>query len=148
MNSLHDKIFFRNKQRESYNSISVSYFNKKLDMHGSKKSIPDVIQESKFLRIADCSVKPEKIEHFEEVQRSVWIPGMQGSQGMLGGEFSKAENSKPRYLVSTFWDSEKNHSNYVDSSLPKLKLKSDVTNDINYIVSKQILLVDSWKIVK
>ena len=97
---------------------------------------------------ADCFVKKEKNEHFEMVQKNIWLPGMKKIKGMLGGEFSKAVNNTSRYLISTFWDSVENHNNYTKHELPKFKIKSNVKDDIDQITGRQILLVDAWKIIK
>ena len=72
---------------------------------------------------------------------------MKSTKGMLGGHFSKAVDDPSRYLVSTIWDSIENHNNYTKQKLPIFKLKSDVKNDINKIIGRQIVLVDSWNIV-
>jgi len=146
MENIHDKIFNNSKQEKTYKSIFVNYFNLKFNMLGGKIDLTERIKDAKFLRIADCKVKPERANHFENVQNSVWMHGMKESKGMLGGEFSTSENESYRYLVSTLWDDVENHSNYVKNSLPILRNKSDVENDLQNITGKQILLENSWSI--
>jgi heme-degrading monooxygenase HmoA len=146
MDNLHDKIFDKNKQSETYNSITVNHFIGKLDMEGEAASILDAIQIATLLRVADCCLKPEKNAHFENVQKEIWIPGMKNSEGMLRGIFSKAVKNNARYLVSTFWNSLENHSYYVDNRLPKYKKRAGVGNDIESMTGRIIELVDSWKI--
>ena len=148
MKNIHDKIIFISNQSKYYNSIKVDHFNSVLNMEGKFNMLIDVLNNGKLLRIGDCFVKKEKNEHFEMVQKNIWLPGMKKIKGMLGGEFSKAVNNTSRYLISTFWDSVENHNNYTKHELPKFKIKSNVKDDIDQITGRQILLVDAWKIIK
>lgn len=148
MQNIHDKIFLENKQVECYDSIEVGYFNSILSMEGECSSLVDIIKNAKLLRIADCFVKQNNIDHFEKVQNEIWLPGMKNSNGMLGGKFSQSNNNSSRYLVSTFWNSLENHDNYVENKLLKLKVLANVKSLINSITGRQIVLVDSWKIIK
>lgn len=148
MQNIHDKIFLENKQVEYYDSIEVGYFNSILSMEGECSSLVDIIKNAKLLRIADCFVKQNNIDDFEKVQNEIWLPGMKNSNGMLGGKFSQSNNNSSRYLVSTFWNSLENHDNYVENKLPKLKVLANVKSLINSITGRQIIIVDSWKVVK
>ena len=148
MKNIHDKIFLKNNQSEYYNSIRVDYFNSELKMEGEYDLLIDALNNSKFLRVADCLVKQEKTDHFDNVQKEVWLPEMKESKGMLGGVFSKNVNNTSHYLVSTFWSSSENHRKYVETNLQKLKIKSDVKNDIENVIGIQIILIDTWKIIK
>jgi len=107
MNHLHDVIFLDNQQITTYADIQIKYFNSLLNMDGTSKNIGEAIQKSNFIRIADYLVNENKIHHFEEAQKSIWIPSMKKTKGMLGGKFSINEQNKNNYLVSTFWDSKK-----------------------------------------
>lgn len=147
MKNIHDKVFLNNNQSEFYNSIKVDYFNSVLKMDGKFDLLIDALNNGKLLRIADCLVKQEKVNHFELAQKEVWLPGMKNNQGMLGGVFSKDDKNASHYLVSTFWSSLENHRKYVETNLPKLKVKADVKNDIASIIGRQILLIDSWKVI-
>jgi len=147
MNNLHDQIVSENKQDQFYNSITVEHYNRILSMEGESSSLTEAINNAELLRIADCTVKDNKIEHFEKVQKEIWKPGMRTAKGMLGGCFSKSENDANKYLVSTFWNSLDNHIYYVNSILPGLREKADAANDLDMITGKQILLVNSWNII-
>ena len=116
-----------------------------MNMEGEANSLAEAVKKSSLLRIADCEVKPDKAEHFENMQKKVWIPGMQQTKGMLAGVFSK---NNFRYLVSTFWDNKESHTKYTEDNLSGLKAKINVANDITNIVEMKILLVDSWKVIK
>jgi len=147
MASLHDRIFEENRQSATYHTISVSYFDSLLEMDGQADSLKEAIRNSSLLRIADCDVWPESVKHFEAVQRSVWLPGMKQSEGMLGGMFSKASNQPHRYLVSTFWDSAEHHDRYANEKVPVLREKTAVGQDLNHITGRQIALVESWRVI-
>ena len=147
MTNLHDQILSENKQDQFYTSISVDHFNSILPMEGDLSTLIETINNAKLLRIADCIVKQDKMGHFEEVQKDIWQPGMKKAKGMLGGNFSKSVNNTNKYLVFTFWDSRENHNSYANKILPGLRERADVSNDIDIITGKQILMVDSWKII-
>jgi heme-degrading monooxygenase HmoA len=147
MANLHDQIFEENRQSATYHTISVSYFKSLLEMDGQADSLKEAVKNSSLLRIADCDVWPESIKHFEAVQRSVWLPGMQQSEGMLGGLFSNASKQPHRYLVSTFWDSAEHHDRFAREKLPVLRDKAAVEQDLNRIFGRQIGLVESWKVI-
>ncbi len=144
MIDLHDKILEDNRQADTYNSVNAVYFNKMMDMEGEANSLTEAVEKSRLLRIADCIVKQNKIRHFERMQNEIWFPGMKKSKGMLGGTFSRDNNS--RYLVSTFWDSIEDHTDYEVNSLPEFRIRASIDNDINKITGKKILVVDSWKV--
>jgi heme-degrading monooxygenase HmoA len=147
MQNLHDQIVSENKQDQFYSSIMVDHFNSILCMEGESSTLSPVINNAGLLRIVECRVKQDKAEHFEKVQKDIWKLEMKKVKGILGGSFSKSVNNTNKYLVSTFWNSRKNHNNYVNKILPELREKADVANDLDKITGKQILLVDSWKII-
>lgn len=147
MTNLHDQILSKNNQDQFYTSISVDHFNSILLMEGDSSTLTETISNSKLLRIADCIVKQDKMGHFEEVQKDIWLPEMKKAKGMLGGNFSKSANNTNKYLVSTFWDSRENLNSYANNILLGLRERADVSNDLDMITSKQILLVDSWKTI-
>lgn len=147
MASLHDRIFEENRQSTTYHTINVDYFDSLLEMDGQAASLTEATRNSSLLRIADCGVRPENVNHFEAMQQSVWLPGMKQSEGMLRGMFSKAVESPHRYLVSTFWDSAKHHDRYASEKLPVLREKATVGQDLNHITGREIALVESWRVI-
>ncbi|MEJ2196298.1 MAG: DUF4937 domain-containing protein [Ignavibacteriaceae bacterium] len=123
MTNFHDQIFIENNQDQFYSSIAVDHFNSNLTLEG-------------------------EVEHFEQMQKEIWQPGMKNAKGMLIGYCSKSTNNTNAYLITTFWDSQENHQKYVDNILHGLIEKADVINDLETIAGKQLFLVDSWKILK
>lgn len=149
MEHLHDKITSANHQSQYCSSIEVGHFNTLLTMEGACRHLTGALKKAKLLRIADCQVKKEKTAHFEKVQKEVWLPGIQKAQGMLGGKFSRGmPTAESRYLVSTLWNSEDDHASYVEADLLRLRINSDVKNDLAHMVGRQVLLVDAWKVLK
>jgi heme-degrading monooxygenase HmoA len=148
MEHLHDTIFLDNHQNTTYSSITINYFNSLMDMVGELKNIFETIPNSKFIRIADCIVKNNKTNHFEEVQKSIWIPSMKKVTGMLSGKFSINEQNKLNYLVHTFWDSKKHHQNYVQNQLPLNQKNANITSDLDSISGKFIEIENKWTVFK
>lgn len=147
MASLHDRIVDENRQAETYHSIRVGYFDGLLEMEGQAASLVEAVSNGALLRIADCEVRPERIRHFESVQQSVWLPAMKQAGGMLGGMFSQAANGANRYLVSTFWDTTEHHDRYRNNEVPLLRKKASVTDDLQNITGRQIVLEKLWRVI-
>jgi len=148
MDNLHDKIFDKNRQADTYNSINISHF---VDRHNIKVEfdlLRNAIKMGTSLSVADCYLKSEKSVHFEKVLKEIWTPGMKRSEGVLGGLFAKSSNNNLRFLVSTFWNSIKNHNNYVLNMSPIYSNKATISNDMTKMKERVIILVDSWKIIK
>lgn len=143
----HDRIFLKTRQAEYYEEISVVYYEAKMMMRGNEGNMLGALNRGQFLRIADCEVKPGKIEDFERMQKQVWIPGMQSAKGMLGGRFSQAELETSRYLVATFWEDEKDHREYVNAVLPDLRRKANAETTISQLEGKGLVLEESWKVI-
>jgi len=148
MTNFHDQIFIENKQDQFYSSIAVDHFNSNLTLEGESSTFIQAIKNAHILRIADCRVKNDKVEHFEQMQKEIWQPGMKNAKGMLIGYCSKSTNDTNAYLITSFWDSQENHQKYVDNILHGLREKADVINDLETTAGKQLFLVDSWKILK
>lgn len=153
MREIHDSITEVINQRGTYDHISVEFFTNQLDMPGKFKNIVDSLSEGKYLRIAECLVKSEKLNHFIEVQKNIWIPAMSRSQGMLGGFFSS--NSQitlnnqinHNFLVVTLWDSKENHESYVEQNVATLRVSADVSEDLVSLNGKFIALKSEWMVV-
>ncbi len=148
MNHLHDSIFIDNQQITTYANIQIKYFDSFLNIDGIAKNISEATQKSKFIRIADCLVNKDKIHHFEEMQQSIWMPSMKKAKGMQRGKFSINEQNRYNYLVSTFWDTEKNHQNYIENQLPTNQKLTNISSDLQTIDGKFIAIEKKWNIFK
>ena len=148
MKNMHNKIFLNNRQSEYYTSIHVDHFNSLFEMTGNFGSFTDALNSMNLLRIEDYKVVQDRAVHFEMVQKKVSFPELQKVKGNLGGNIAKALNDSSRYLLSTFWDAIENENNQPKQELVGYKAIADLKNDIEQVIVRQILLVDSWKIIK
>lgn len=147
MNLQHDKIVRHNDQMGTYESIEVSLLSPTYDMPGSRKSMIESLQEACALRIADCFVKPNREEHFLEMQREVWIPNMCKAEGMLAGVFSKVEHEPSRYMVTTLWKSLESHNEYAEKLVPSLRATASVNDDIEQLHGGLVSLNSDWLVL-
>ena len=147
MNDLHDTIFDKNKQADTYNSIDISHFVDRLNIEGRSDLLRNAIKTGKSLSIADCNLNSEKSVHFEKVLKEIWTPGKKRSEGMPEGIFSKSSNNNLRYLVLTFLNSIENQNNNVLNMLAAYGNKTTISDDITKMKERVIKLVDSWQII-
>jgi heme-degrading monooxygenase HmoA len=92
--------------------------------------------------VADCRVRPGRDDHFRDVQRTVWAPGMAEADGMLGGMFTQLGDH--RYLVTTGWRDAESHRRYVAERLPRLRERAGAAADLSAIRGHEVALMRSW----
>lgn len=147
MKNIHDNIFDENKQVDTYNSITVQYFSSLFNTKTNIQLFKKTIQNSQLLKISNYNFKNSKEKHYERVQDDNWFLEMKKTKNMLKGLLLKSSSKTSNYLVTTFWNNSENHNIYIPNKLEKLKLKADEVSDIEKITRKQVLLVDSWKVI-
>ena len=103
------------------------------------------LREGGVLRIADCLVRSERVDHFVTVQEQVWIPGMTAAPGMLGGWFSQLASN--RFLVTTLWRDLDSHAAYVADRLPDLRAQAQVDDDVLDLAGHVAALEPSWHVL-
>lgn len=146
MDHKHDEIFAANKQKNTYDSISVEIYEKKIDING--QDITRFLGKGKIIRIASCIVQDEKEEYFELMQKEIWNKGMSKSNGMLAGVFCKGEkNNRNKYLVVSLWKNEISHQKYVENTLPTLIEQSKTKEDLIQISGALIKVEEAWSII-
>jgi len=143
MKTLHDEIVDGNQQDETYDSIDITHYDSMFEIKGRSGSLGPAIKISKLLQIVNYRVKKDKMENFEKAQQDFGLPLIKRSKGMLGGIVSKAADNTPNYLMLIFWNTIENYAN--KELLISLKKEN---NEIEQIIEKKVLLVDSWKIIK
>lgn len=148
MEQLHDDIVEQNQQSNTYESIDVHHFFSRIEMQGELQDFSQTILQAQIIRIADCYIQANRNQHFEEVQKRVWLPGMKACEGMLGGSFSQSNIDNLRYLVFTFWRSLRAHQLYKAQQLPELRKEADISSDLKAIDGKVIQIEDRWKVSK
>lgn len=144
MKNEHDQLVGKNQQASTYNKISVELFESLLPIEGRFGSLSSSYSRGNFLRIADCLVKKERVDHFVEVQKAIWIPAMTGHEGMLGGSFNQSLGDSNRFLVASFWKDELSHAKYTREVLPGLRESSRVIEDTISVSGRLIRLEKNW----
>ena len=127
MTNTHDTIFNRNKQDKTYSSIEIKYFNSLNLISDNYKFLKEGIKDAKYLRIETLKASKDEIENFKKSE-------MNHSTSILGKEFTKSTTNEVEYLISTFCYNFENNNSHLNHSFTQ-------------ILERQILLVDSWRII-
>lgn len=144
MDNIHDNITDANNQLETYYEIDIKFMDPQLDISGKYEKLYQAVIDAKYLRVADCLVRKDHVQHFEKVQSEVWIPAMSSTNGMLGGIFTKKEDN---YLVASLWDGLNSHQKYSDEQVSKLREKADVSSDIETMIGRLIEIIPEWTVL-
>lgn len=147
MEKLHDEIFESGQQGASYKSSQVVVAKQVLDMPGECSTLAAASGAGGFLRVADCRVKPDRLDHFLNAQQDIWRPGMADVGGMFGGVFSRGIDDELRYFVMTFWSDSDSHAAYTESTLPRLRKQATPDDDLSSLEGIQVNLVDDWRVI-
>lgn len=143
----HDNLYDETNQAGTYEKLTINYFTSQTELHGDADSLLDAIEHSFFLRAVNCIVRSNGTKHFENVQKSVWLPGFKKADGMQGGLFSKSQGEQNHYHLSAFWDYPESNNKFEKSELLSLRKIAAVNEDI---LSLDVALVDieeSWKVI-
>jgi heme-degrading monooxygenase HmoA len=147
MAGAHEAIVRKNAQADTYDAIAVALFEAVWEMPGQCGSLARALALGTVLRVADCAVRDDRREHFLEVQRSVWMPGMAQAEGMLGGVFSQLRAANTRYLVATLWEDREAHARYVGECWPRLRAQAQVERDVERLDAHLVQLEPSWRVL-
>ncbi|WP_282200144.1 DUF4937 domain-containing protein [Collibacillus ludicampi] len=147
MSRIHDQIFYKSNQKQTYNSITIALCESILDIPGTYGHILTSLGKGTVLRIADCTLYKDRIKHFIEAQKDFWNPGMSNANGMLAGVLNKVLGIPNRYLVATLWTDEIFHQNDLETMVPVLQERSQYKKIIESIDEKIIQLQDSWTVI-
>lgn len=146
MSDVHDRLFERTGQKGSYSSSEVSLWDCLLDMPGVEPALPEAIGGGALIRIALGEVLPDRHDHFQQVQRDIWVPGMNGAPGMLAGVFSRSLQDDSKYLVCTLWESAGAHAAYRADTLPALRERAAVEGDCRSLEGFIVPVEPSWRV--
>ena len=147
MSKLHDKIVEGNRQLGMLAASSVVLVNELIAMPGTRATIDAGVAQATFLRVADCVVRPGQSESFVRAQREVWLPGMQGADGMVAGSFGEVREAESRYLVATLWADESTHGHYARHILPGLVAESAVRRQTETVDGTLVRLEPAWTVL-
>lgn len=144
MSARHDAITAASGQAATYHSIAIRLFEVMFEMRGTISDPIDALAAAEVLRVAQCSVHPEREAHFVSVQRDSWAPGMRDA-GMSAGLFSAAHDAAlPEYLVSSAWPSMAQHTAYLEQHFPRLRAKARVESDVARLEGSLVELEPGW----
>ena len=141
--NIHDSLAAKAGHQHLYYKIETAFFNI-ISPFSSGVKLQAVLQNSSFVRLADCWVKHQYIDIFLAAQKDLWIPAMQNTTGMQGGFFSQNSVDNERFLVSSFWENEFLHEEYTKNILPQLRNEAKVKDTINEIKGYYFKTVPLW----
>ncbi|MFF2545189.1 DUF4937 domain-containing protein [Kitasatospora sp. NPDC058063] len=144
MRERHDRAAAHADQRSSCTGIEVATGPVVLTMPGAAPSLPAALARATVLRAADCRLRPGRADHFLDVQRELWAPGMAAADGMLGGTVTRL--SPGRHLVTTLWTTPAAHRDYTTHHLPALLARAGVPTDVRTLTGHLLPLEPSWRI--
>ncbi|RME53005.1 MAG: DUF4937 domain-containing protein, partial [Deltaproteobacteria bacterium] len=140
MDRIHDGVTQKNAQAQTYDAIEVRDCQALFEMPGSERGILQAAAHATLLRVADCTLKPGRDEHFVEVQKSVWIPAMTSTAGMSWGTFTRYDRAGS-YLVLSLWKDAASHDRYRVEQVPRLREKARVDEDLEALTGRFVPLL-------
>ncbi len=146
MRDVHDRVFDGSGQRGTYESIDVSLWHSRMPIPGSASSIPAGIDSAGAVRLARCRVRPDRVDHFIEVQRTIWNPGMAASGGLLNGLFSELSGRKHEFLVCTLWQDPDAPCRYQNSVFTELRRQAEVDRDCERVDGWIVSVRNEWRV--
>jgi quinol monooxygenase YgiN len=146
MQNVHDDIFNRSRQADTYTHMIVTRFDVGIAMDGAAPGLRDAIARAGFVRIAECDVRGERRDHFTECQRRIWDPAMRDA-GMLRGEFAVGVDEPNHFLVCSFWPDESTHARYAETSVPQLRERADVDLDCTSVTGRSFIIEPAWVVL-
>ncbi|BBB00694.1 hypothetical protein RVR_7793 [Actinacidiphila reveromycinica] len=128
-------------QQGTYEMLAVRLFEHRLDV---KVGFEPFFADTDLLRVALCKVRPERVEHFTQMQERVWNPAMAGSPGMLRGAFGRGEADD--FLVLSMWDSATEHGKYREGAVERLSERAGLDADVLSVAGDVVDVVQEWTV--
>lgn len=139
MDGRHDQL--AGAQADSYEDLGVLLFEHRLDVRvGFEARFDDV----DLLRVAHSRVRPDRGEHFTEMQKKVWNPAMAGSPGLLRGVF--AEGPESDFLVLSLWISANERGKYRPAAMARLAERTELETDVISVAGDVVDIVQAWSV--
>ncbi|MFG3050512.1 DUF4937 domain-containing protein [Kitasatospora sp. NPDC048239] len=145
MDERHDAVVAGIRQDAGYRSIEIAAGGTVLEMAGDAADLPQALKSATLLRVADCRLLPGREDHFLEVQREVWAPGMAAAGGMLAGVVTQLARS--RCLVTSLWTGPAAHRHYADHHLPGLRSRAALGGDLQAMAGHVLPLEEAWRVL-
>ncbi|MHA7138563.1 YdbC family protein [Rossellomorea arthrocnemi] len=144
MDKAHDEILLHSNQSSTYKSIDVTLYEESVTIPGTEKKIIYAIEDSKYVRVAMAQVKPDHVDHFIDMQKTIWNPGMMVAEGFLGGSFAISKKRMRDFLVFTCWENERF---YVEKHFPVLVPATKMQTDVVEIKGEELVLEEAWRVL-
>jgi len=146
MSGAHDRIFEAGRQGECYTDSESTVYERVLDMPGVEGDLVGALGHgAAMIRVARCDVLADRVEHFVDVQRTVWREGMREAPGMFGGNFWRSVDAECRFIVTTAWASVDDHERYRSERLDGLLAQAG--DDLVSIEGSAIELRAVWTVL-
>ncbi|MDJ0341589.1 YdbC family protein [Streptomyces sp. H10-C2] len=139
MDGSHDRL--AGSQAASYENLGVLLFEHVLDV---RVGFLARFSDADLLRVAHSRVRPERGEHFTQMQQKVWNPAMAGSPGLLRGVF--AQGSESDFLVLSMWDSANERGKYRPASVARLAERVELDTDVISVAGDLVDIVQAWTV--
>jgi heme-degrading monooxygenase HmoA len=148
MASIHDRVTDANAQAGLYSSIRVDLMELAFPMPGTEPGLVEAVDAAAgYLRVAECTVQPPRVDHFVGAQRDVWLPAMSAAPGMRGGWFLRGSADPAVFTVVTAWASVEQHDAYARHRVPELRAQADVSADLVQMTGRFVRLEPAWQVV-
>jgi hypothetical protein len=138
MASRHDGIAAA--QQGSYVSSTVRTF-RRLDLGDAWRPAFD---GAGVVRVVHMRVHPDRVEHFVAVQLGVWLPGMLGCTGLVGGMLAQAGEAE--FVQLSVWHSAPDHDRYLDGPFADLRDRSGTVPDVAGIYGHLVDVEPAWAV--
>ncbi|MBW1595516.1 YdbC family protein [Streptomyces sp. JJ38] len=136
----HDRLHAA--QVGTYRDLRTLLFEYRFDV---KTGFSPEFTDTDLLRVAHCTVRAERVDHYVLMQEKVWNPAMAGSPGMVRGLFAQAPDTE-EFLVLSMWDSAAEHGKYREERIERLSLRAQTGADIAAVDGDVIDLQPSWTV--
>ncbi|MFQ3543107.1 YdbC family protein [Halobacillus rhizosphaerae] len=147
MNEAHDRIYHNSGQENTYFSIDTELFQVEQDLLKGMSGLRSLIQKARYIRTAFTQVKENRINHFLDMQRNVWNPGMKRAEGMIGGVVCRSQRDFQSFLIFTGWENHLYHQMYRLHLFPHLKHKAAPQQDVNHLSGESFPVEEGWRVV-
>ena len=146
MNEDHDRVFHNSDQESTYFSIDTELFQVEHDLLEGLSGLGTLIRRANYICAAFTQVKRNRIEHFLEIQRSVWNPGIEQAEGMAGGVICRSQSASQHFLIFTGWENQSYHQKYRPHLFPNLH-KAAPQQDVNHLSGESFPVEEGWRVV-
>ncbi|MFJ9124805.1 YdbC family protein [Streptomyces sp. NPDC102340] len=128
-------------QSGTFKNIQVKLFDHRFDV---KTGFEPRFTDADVVRVAHCTVRADRAEHYTLMQQKVWNPAMAGSPGMVRGLFGDAPGGE--FLVLSMWRSAAEHGKYQVDRVERLSVRAQTDVDIAAVTGDIVELESTWTV--